>query len=86
MNMSKTLAGAGLLVALSAFGLTGALSLRAQVEPLYAVLRSIGAFLGVLLVTRWSAGVLDSLPTDQRPSRPPGRGDSDGPQTTGKNR
>jgi hypothetical protein len=57
-----------LFVALSAFGLTGALSLRAQVEPLYAVLRSAGAFIAVLVVTRWSAGILDSLPAGGGPA------------------
>jgi len=50
-----------LFVALGAFALTGALSLAAQVEPLYVVLRSIAAFLAVLYVTRVSASVLDSL-------------------------
>jgi len=45
-------------VGLGAFGLTGALSLRAGVEPLYAVVRSIAAFLAVVWLARWSAAVL----------------------------
>lgn len=61
MTPSKALSGASLVVALAAFALTGALSLRAQVEPLYAVLRGIGAFTGVLCLARWSAAALDSI-------------------------
>jgi len=87
MNMSKALSGAGLLVALSAFGLTGALSLRAQVEPLYAVLRSVGAFVGVLFVARWSAGILDSLPSaGGRPQQPEGGGDREERDRVGRTR
>ncbi len=86
MKMSKALSGVSLLVALSAFGLAGVLSLRVQVEPLYAVLRSIGAFLGVLVVTRWFISVLDSLPTDHRPNRSPNHGDNNNPHMSGLNR
>ncbi len=46
MRLSKVLSGASLAVALVAFGLAGALSLRSHVEPFYAVLRSVGAFGG----------------------------------------
>ena len=59
--MSDIVARAALGVALGAFGVTGALSLRAQVEPLYAVVRGIVAFVGVLWAARWSANALDAL-------------------------
>jgi len=70
MQLSRVLSGASLAVGLIAFALTGALSLRAQVEPLFAVLRSVGAFAAVLCLTRWSATALDSLepPDDPPPS------------------
>jgi len=70
MPLSRVLSGASLAVGITAFALTGALSLRAHVEPLFAVLRSVGAFAGVLCVTRWSAAALDSLepPDDRSPS------------------
>ena len=61
MNASKILSGLSLFVALTAFGLTGALAIRARVEPFYAVLRSIVAFIGVLCLARWSAGVVEAL-------------------------
>lgn len=67
MQLSRVLAGVSLAVGLAAFALTGALSLRAHVEPFFAVLRSVGAFAGVLCLTRWSAAALDSLePSDDR--------------------
>jgi len=70
MPLSRILSGASLAVGLTAFALTGALSLRAHVEPFYAVLRSVGAFAAVLCVTRWSAAALDSIepPDDPSPS------------------
>ena len=69
MPLSRVLSGASLAVGIAAFALTGALSLRAHVEPFYAVLRSIGAFAGVLCLTRWSAAALESLDApDDRPS------------------
>ena len=72
MPLSRVLSGASLAVGLAAFALTGALSLRAHVEPFYAVLRSVGAFAAVLCLTRWSAAALDSIePTGRLP-----RGDS----------
>lgn len=61
MRATSLMSNAALFVALAAFVVTGSLSLRAQVEPLYAVLRSIGAFAGVLCLARWSAGALDAL-------------------------
>ena len=74
MSLGSLLSRASLLVALAAFGVTGALSLRARVEPLYLVLRSIAAFLGVLWLARCGAGVLDSLgPGEEaRPEGEPG--------------
>ncbi len=69
MRLSKVLSGASLAVALVAFGLAGALSLRSHVEPFYAVLRSVGAFGGVLFLARWSASALESVegPAGQAP-------------------
>ena len=68
MQLSRALSGASLVVGLAAFALTGALSLRAHVEPFYAVLRSVGAFAAVLCLSRWSAAALDSIePSDDRP-------------------
>ncbi len=61
MSVGGMVSQISLFVALGAFALTGALSLAAEVEPLYVVLRSIAAFLAVLYVTRVSASVLDSL-------------------------
>ena len=77
MPLSRCLSGVILTVAMGALGLTGALSLRAEVEPLYAVLRGILAFMAVLAVGRWSATALDSLGpiTGDRGGSPP----SDGP-------
>ncbi|HUU55665.1 MAG TPA: hypothetical protein VMY87_12165 [Armatimonadota bacterium] len=73
MHFSRALSGASLVVALTAFGLTGALSFRAHVEPFYAVLRSIGAFAAVLCLARWSASALESLeaPSDLPPPAEP---------------
>lgn len=70
MQFSRVLSGVSLAVGLTAFALTGALSLRAHVEPFYAVLRSVGAFAAVLCLTRWSAAALDSIepPDDRSPS------------------
>ena len=70
MPLRRVLSGASLAVGLTAFALTGALSLRAHVEPFFAVLRSIGAFAAVLCLTRWSAAALDSIepPDDRSPS------------------
>jgi len=78
MQLSKVLSGASLAVGLAAFALTGAFSLRAQVEPFFAVLRSIGAFAGVLCLARWSAALLDYLdiPSDRPPSAAELPGDS----------
>ncbi len=61
MDATKALSGLSLAVALAAFGVTGALALRAQVEPFYAVLRSMAAFIGVLCLARWSASAVDAL-------------------------
>jgi len=61
MTVGTVVSGAALVVALIAFALTGALSLRARVEPLWAMVRAIVAFLAVLWIARWSAGVLDAL-------------------------
>jgi len=61
VKASTILSGFSLGVAIGACGLAGALSLRAGVEPLYAVIRGIAAFGAVLCAARWSAGVLDSL-------------------------
>jgi hypothetical protein len=70
MDASKALSGISLAVALIAFGLTGALAIRARVEPLYAVLRSIVAFVGVLCLARWSTSVVESLGSPRPPSPP----------------
>ena len=76
MQLSRALSGASLAVGLAAFALTGALSLRAHVEPFFAVLRSVGAFAAVLCLTRWSAAALDSIePPDHR--SPSTRGGTD---------
>lgn len=61
VKASTVLSGVSLGIAISACGLAGALSLRAGVEPLYAVIRGIAAFGAVLFAARWSAGVLDCL-------------------------
>ncbi len=84
MQLSRMLSGVSLVVGLAAFALTGALSLRAHVEPFYAVLRSVGAFAAVLCLTRWSAAVLESLepPDDQSPSSGRFTDDAAGPQDT----
>ena len=79
MQLSKALSRASLAVGLAAFGLTGALSLRAQVEPFFAVLRSIGAFAGVLCLARWSAAALDYLDIPGGP--PPSAADFPGGPT-----
>jgi len=84
MQLSGVLSGASLAVGLAAFGLTGALSLRAHVEPFYAVLRSVGAFAAVLCLTRWTASALESLEVsdDQSPAGGPFTDD----QSTGPRR
>lgn len=61
MKASTVLSGFSLGIAIGACGLAGALSLRAGVEPLYAVVRGIAAFGAVLFAARWSAGLLDSV-------------------------
>jgi len=61
VTLSNVVSGVALAAALIAFAVTVVLSLRAQVEPLYAVLRSIGAFLGVLWAARWGARVVEAL-------------------------
>jgi len=61
VKASTVLSGFSLGIAIGACGLAGALSLRAGVEPLYAVVRGIAAFGAVLFAARWSAGLLDSV-------------------------
>lgn len=61
MSFGDFIARASVFAGLAAFALTGALSVRAQVEPLYVVLRSIAAFLGVMWLARWGGGVLEVL-------------------------
>ena len=61
MKLSNLVSGATLAVGVAAFGLTGALSLRAGVEPLYAVARAIAAFVAVIWVARAVANALDVL-------------------------
>ena len=61
MKISDLVSGAALAVGVTAFGLTGALSLRAGVEPLYAVARGIAAFVAVVWVARAAANALDVL-------------------------
>jgi len=77
MKLSSVVSGVTLGVGLGAFGLTGALSLRAGVEPLYAVARSIAVFVAVVWVARLSAAALDRLgPLSAEEEQPPlGRGD-----------
>jgi hypothetical protein len=58
MKMSNVVSGVTLGVGVGAFGCTGALSLRAGVEPFYAVVRSIIAFMAVIWLARWTAGLL----------------------------
>ena len=71
MQVSEVLSRVALGVATGAFGLAGALSLRAEVEPLYAVVRGIIAFAAVLWLARFSAGLLDALGTAGRSPGPP---------------
>jgi hypothetical protein len=52
---------ASVFAGLAAFVLAGALSVRAQVEPLYVVLRSIGAFLGVMWLARMAGSAMGAL-------------------------
>jgi len=61
MKLSSVVSGVTLGVSVGAFGLTGALSLRAGVEPLYAVVRGILVFLGVVWLARLAANALDLL-------------------------
>jgi len=58
MRLSNVVSGVTLGAGVGAFGFTGALSLRAGVEPLYAVIRSIVAFTLVVWLARWTAGLL----------------------------
>jgi len=74
VTLSNVVSGAALAAALIAFAVTVVLSLRAQVEPLWAMVRAIGAFLGVLWMARWSVGVLDALgPVSEGPGSTKGR-------------
>jgi len=61
MKLSSLVSGVTLGVSVGAFGLTGALSLRAGVEPLYAVIRAIIAFVAVIWLARAAANALDLL-------------------------
>jgi len=61
VKLSNLVSGATLAVGVVAFGLTGALSLRAGVEPLYAVGRGIAAFVAVIWTARAAANALDVL-------------------------
>ncbi len=74
MTLGNVVSGAALAAGLIAFAVTVVLSLRAQVEPLWAMVRAIGAFLGVLWMARWSVGVLDALgPASEGPGSTKGR-------------
>ena len=61
MKLSNVVSGLTLAVSVGAFGLTGALSLRAGVQPLYAVIRGIAAFIAVIWLARTAASALDVL-------------------------
>jgi hypothetical protein len=61
MKLRDVISGVTLVVGVGAFGLTEALSLRAGVEPLYAVIRAIVAFTAVVWLARWSANALDGF-------------------------
>ncbi len=63
--------------ALGAFALAGGLSLLAGVEPLYAVMRGIGAFLAVLLVCRWLTGLCEVLTQEMDDDQEQARGRSE---------
>lgn len=71
MQVNEVLSRMALGVATGAFGLAGALSLRAGVEPLYAVVRGIVAFVAVLWLARFSVGLLDTLGTAGASPGPP---------------
>lgn len=61
MSFGDVIARASVFAGLGAFALAGALSVWAQVEPLYVVLRSIAAFLGVMWLARWGGSVVEIL-------------------------
>jgi len=61
MSFGEFIERGSVFAGLAAFALAGALSMRAQVEPLYVVLRSIAAFLGVMWLARWSGGVVEAV-------------------------
>jgi hypothetical protein len=61
MSLGDFIARASVFAGLAAFALAGVLSVRAQVEPLYVVLRSIGAFLGVMWLARCGGSVVEAL-------------------------
>ena len=78
MQMNEVLSRVALGVATGAFGLAGALSLQAGVEPLYAVVRGIVAFAAVLWLARFSLGLLDALGTaGGNPGPPSGAGSTE---------
>jgi hypothetical protein len=61
MKLSNVVSGITLVVGVGAFGITEALSLRAGVEPLYAVIRAIIAFTAIVWLARWSANALGAF-------------------------
>lgn len=61
MKLHDVISGVTLAVGVGAFGLTEALSLRAGVEPLYAVIRAIVVFTAVIWLARWSATALGAV-------------------------
>jgi len=61
MSFGELIERASVFAGLAAFALAGGLSVWAQVEPLYVVLRSIAAFLGVMWLARWGGSVVDAL-------------------------
>ena len=61
MILSDALAELAATSALLAFAVAGGLSLLAGVEPLYAVLRGIGASAAVFAFMRWVAGLFAAL-------------------------
>jgi hypothetical protein len=83
MKLSNIVSGATLAVGVGAFGLTEALSLRAGVEPLYAVARAIVAFMVVVCLARWSANALDALGPIDENDDPLGLGPERGDRSAG---
>jgi hypothetical protein len=65
MKFAALVSGLSLGTALAAFALTGSISVHVGVEPLYALLRGIAAFLGVLLAARCVAGIFDAMEFDE---------------------